>query len=132
MEKILSNTAKAVGNYNSIPTSITSTATVVTMISGLTITKTADKQVWADGVLTYTIIINNNSDKPYSTPEIKDELDTTLIEFIPNSVTIDSQIADSSDYSFDESTNILTINLNDIAISESKVVTFQVKKKEET
>ena len=50
MEKILNNTAQAVGNYNDIPTSITSTATVVTMISGLTITKTADKQVWADEI----------------------------------------------------------------------------------
>ena len=91
MEKILNNTAQAVGNYNDIPTSITSTATVVTMISGLTITKTADKQVWADGNLTYTIIINNNSTMPYKTPEVKDVLDTSLVEFVPDSVTIDGQ-----------------------------------------
>ncbi len=46
METELTNTVKAVGNYNNIPTSITSDALVVTMISGLTITKTADKSIW--------------------------------------------------------------------------------------
>ena len=45
METELTNTVKTVGNYNNIPTSITSDALVVTMISGLTITKTADKSV---------------------------------------------------------------------------------------
>ncbi len=33
MEITLNNTVSAVGNYNSIPTSITSLASVVTMIS---------------------------------------------------------------------------------------------------
>lgn len=129
MEKILSNTVKAVGNYNDIPTSITSAATVVTMISGLTITKTADKQVWADGNLTYTIIIENKSDNSYNAPEIKDVLDENLIEFVQDSVTIDGQKASSSDYEFDSSTSTLTINLTDIAVSTSKTVTFEVSKK---
>ncbi len=129
MEKILSNTVKAVGNYNDIPTSITSAATVVTMISGLTITKTADKKVWADGNLTYTIIIENKSDNSYNTPEIKDVLDENLIEFVEDSVTIDGQKASSSDYEFDSSTSTLTINLTDIAVSTSKTVTFEVSKK---
>lgn len=35
MESELSNKVTEVGNYNSIPTSITSTASVVTMIDGL-------------------------------------------------------------------------------------------------
>lgn len=72
MEKELNNTVNAVGNYNSIPTSVTSAASVVTMIDGLTITKVADKPVWADGELTYTITISNNADKPYVSPKIKD------------------------------------------------------------
>lgn len=46
METELSNTVRAVGNYNDVPTSITSAVSVVTMISGLTITKTADKPVF--------------------------------------------------------------------------------------
>ena len=54
MENILNNTASATGNYNDIPTTITSDVSTVTLLNGLTITKTADKQVWADGLLTYT------------------------------------------------------------------------------
>lgn len=129
MESILSNTVSAVGNYDDIPTAITSTATVVTMVSGLNISKTADKNVWADGVLTYTIIIENKTQKTYGTPEIKDTLDLTLIDFVEGSVTIDSAKASEDDYEYNQDTGVLTVNLSDIAASGSSVVTFQVKKK---
>lgn len=79
METELTNTVKAVGNYNNIPTSITSDALVVTMISGLTITKTADKSIWADGTLKYTITINNQSTQSYTSPIITDIIDTSLV-----------------------------------------------------
>lgn len=129
METTLSNTVKAVGNYNEIPTSITSAAAIVTMITGLTITKTADKNIWADGNLTYTIVIDNKSEKPYNTPEITDVLDGTLIDFVPNSVTIDGATAQPDDYEYNEGTNTLKINLKNIEVSSSSIVTFQVKKK---
>lgn len=126
MEQTLTNTVRAVGNYDNIPTAITSTASVVTMISGLTITKTADKQVWAEGNLTYTIKIDNQSEKTYTEPKITDELDTTKVTFVENSVTIDGVPADTSKYSL--SSNTLTITLDDIAASNSCTVTFQVSK----
>ena len=129
MEKELNNTVTAVGNYNDVPTSITSAVSVVTMIDGLTITKSSDKQNWASGNLTYTVIINNQSEKPYNSPEVKDVLDTTLVDFVENSVTIDGQAAEQSDYTYDNGSGTLTINLSDIAVSESKTITFQVKKK---
>lgn len=129
MEKELNNTVTAVGNYNDVPTSITSAVSVVTMIDGLTITKSSDKQNWASGNLTYTVIINNQSEKPYNSPEVKDVLDTTLVDFVQNSVTIDGQAAEQSDYTYDDGSGTLTINLSDIAVSESKTITFQVKKK---
>lgn len=129
METELSNTVRAVGNYNNVPTSITSAVSVVTMISGLTITKTADKPVWADGNLTYSIVINNQAEKDYVTPEITDVLDSNLIEFVPESVTVDGVKAETSSYSYNEGTHTLTINLDDITSGESKTVTFQVKKK---
>lgn len=129
METELSNTVRAVGNYNNVPTSITSAVSVVTMISGLTITKTADKTVWADGNLTYSIVINNQAEKDYVTPEITDVLDSNLIEFVPESVTVDGVQAETSSYSYNEGTKTLTINLDDITAGKSKTVTFQVKKK---
>ncbi len=129
MEKELNNTVTAVGNYNDVPTSITSAVSVVTMIDGLTITKSSDKQNWASGNLTYTVIINNQSEKPYNSPEVKDVLNTTLVDFVENSVTIDGQAAEQSDYTYDDGSGTLTINLSDISVSESKTITFQVKKK---
>lgn len=43
----LTNIVTAVGNYNNVSTSITSNTSVVNLVSGLTITKEADKQNWA-------------------------------------------------------------------------------------
>lgn len=95
----LNFTVSVLGNYNSIPTSINSDVTLVTMITGLTVTKTADKPIWTDGILTYTIIVDNKSQNTYTTPIITDMLDINLIEFVDNSVTIDG--VTSSTYTYD-------------------------------
>ena len=127
MERELRNTVGAKGNYNSIPTSITSVASVVTMVEGLSITKTADKLVWADGELTYTIVITNDADQTYENVVVTDILNTTLVEFVDKSVTIDSVQATTGEYEYNDGT--LTVNIIDIVASESKTVTFKVTKK---
>ncbi len=125
----LNNTATATGTYNSVPTSLTSNATVVNMIDGLTLVKSADKKNWVDGNLTYTITINNQTANSYETPVVKDVLEDSLVEFVTDSVTIDGVIADKSKYSYDEGTHTLTVNLEDVSPSSSSVLTFQVNKK---
>lgn len=82
----LNNTATAVGTYNEISTSLTSNVSVVNMISGLSMTKSADKVNWADGYLTYTVTINNQSTETYVAPVITDIIDTTLVDFVDGSV----------------------------------------------
>ena len=129
METQLSNTATVLGEYNNIPTSISSQALVVTMIDGLTVTKTADKMIWADGILTYTILVDNKATETYTSPKITDILNTTLVSFVSDSVTIDGVKATTVKYTYDESTGTLTINLDDIAPSASSTITFQVEKK---
>lgn len=129
METQLSNTATVLGEYNNIPTSISSQALVVTMIDGLTVTKTADKMIWADGILTYTILVDNKATETYTSPKITDILNTTLVSFVSDSVTIDGVKAETSKYTYDESTGTLTINLDDIAPSANSTITFQVEKK---
>lgn len=125
----LSNTASAVGTYNGVPTALTSEASVVSMVSGLSITKTADKQSWADGLLTYTITIQNNAAENYGAPVVTDVIDGTLVTFIPDSVMIDGTKATSSQFTYDAGSNTLTINLTDITPSSSQEVKFQVAKK---
>ena len=125
----LNNTATATGTYNSVPTSLTSNATVVNMIDGLTLVKSADKKNWVDGNLTYTITINNQTATSYETPVVKDILEDSLVEFVADSVTIDGVKADKSKYSYDEGTHTLTVNLENVLPSSSSVLTFQVNKK---
>lgn len=129
METELSNITSSVGTYNNIPTEITSFASVVTMLNGLTITKTADKEVWADGNLTYTIVVDNKTEKAYATPVITDILDNNLITFVEDSITINDVKATSSEYTYNQDTNTLTINLTDIEPNNSTTIKFQVSKK---
>lgn len=125
----LNNTATAVGTYNGISTSLTSNVSVVNMISGLSMTKSVDKVNWADGYLTYTVTINNQSTETYVAPVITDIIDTTLVDFVDGSVMIDGIAATGSQYSYASETHTLSITLTDIASSTTKTVTFQVSKK---
>lgn len=129
MNNTLINTATAVGTYNDISTSLTSEAVVVQMISGLTLTKTADKSSWADGVLTYTITINNQTSIPYTNPIITDILDTTYIDFVEESVLINREKAEAGEFKYDTDSHTLTVTLQDIPAQQNTVVSFQVKKK---
>lgn len=129
METELSNIVTALGEYNNIPTSISSEAAIVTMITGLTIEKVADKTVWADGLLTYTITVKNETTQTYTNATVTDILNTTLIDFVDDSVTIDSTKATSEEYTYTAETGTLTVKLSDIAPSTTKTITFQVKKK---
>lgn len=129
METQLNNTAVIVGNYNEIPVSVSSQALVVTMIDGLTVTKTADKPVWADGYLTYTIEVDNQTTKDYTSPVVTDVLDSSLITFVSGSVSVNGEKLEESKYSYNEGTGTLTINLSDILPSSKTTITFQVAKK---
>lgn len=77
----LTNIADVTETYDSIPTPLTSEAIITDLISGLTIVKTADKQNWATGYLTYTIEITNAAENPFENPTFTDinvELPTEL------------------------------------------------------
>lgn len=129
METILSNTVSALGNYNDVPTAMASEAVLVTLLNGLKITKTADKPAWADGVLTYTIVLTNDETKPYTAPVVTDIIDNTLVDFISGSVMIEGVAATDDQYSYNENSHTLTVLLDDIAATSTRTITFQVKKK---
>lgn len=122
---ILNNQAVITGLYDLIPTTLNSLAVATQMVDGLTITKTADQEVWVSGLLTYTIVIENNADKPYTGVELTDVLDVTKIALVANSVQVDGATAA---YTYGDVTGSLTVNLPDIAVGGSSTVTFQVSK----
>lgn len=129
METELTNTATVLGGYNSVPTEISTTALIVTMLSGLTVTKSADKPVWSEGNLTYTIEINNATTQVYTNPVITDILNPDLITLVKGSIKVDSTPLEESNYTFEDSTGKLTITLSDITSQSKKTVTFEVSKK---
>lgn len=107
--------------------SATSLVSVLNLINGLTITKSADKINWVDGYLTYKIVITNTSDGNYENAYITDSLDK-MVEFVSNSLIIDNVVATEDDYDYDAEENILTTYLNNVDNKTSKIITFQVKK----
>lgn len=107
-----------------MPTSVNSEVLVVSLISGLTVTKSADKMVWADGTLTFTIEVDNQTEKSYMAPVITDVLDINLVSFVAGSVTIDGEAADTSKYTYDDATGTLKVTLNDIVAGGKSTITF--------
>lgn len=83
----LNNTATAV--------SLTSNTSVVNIVEELTLVKDVDKK-WTNGILTYTTVINNQTDVTYVKPIVTDIIDTSLVEFIPDSVIINDVWATQS------------------------------------
>ncbi len=121
----LSNTATIVGNYDAIPTTLVSEAVITEMIAGLTIEKTADKQNWASGLLTYTITVTNGAEKAFENPVITDTLDPTLIKLVEDTVQVNGAKAD---YTYDADTGLLTVTLETVATEGKAEITFQVQK----
>jgi hypothetical protein len=129
METELNNIVTALGQYNNIETTLSSETITTTMITGLTIELTANKNIWADGLLTYTITIKNETEKSYTSPTITDKLNISLITLLKDTIKIDDIKATEEQYNYEESTGTLTINLSDITASSTKKITFQVSKK---
>lgn len=126
----LNNIVTAVGNYNNIPTTLTSNTSVVNIIEGLSLHKEADKTNWGSGNLEYTITIDNQTDKIYAKPIVTDVIDTTLVDFIDGSVEINGVTATQDQYNYNEATHTLTVNLDDVTPSSNSTFTFFVKKKD--
>lgn len=124
----LTNTVTAVGNYNNIPTQLTSNTSVVNIIEGLTLTKDADKKNWSSGNLEYKITLDNQAEESYTNVKITDEINTTLVTFIKGSVKINNVTATESEASYDDAKHTLTINLTEVAPTSRTTVTFLVEK----
>ncbi len=121
----LSNIAKAAGVYDLLPTTLTSDAVVTQIISGLTIVKTADKQVWADDTfLQYTITVTNNAESAYTGIVITDILDIVNTSLVDGSVKVNGE-----DGIYTLVDDLLTItNTPDLEAGETAIITFQLQK----
>ncbi len=125
----LTNIATSVGTYESLSTEMTTEAVVTQLVDDLNITKTANRESWATGNLTYTITIDNQSTNPYESPVVTDTVDPTLATLVDGTVTINGTPATSpTDYTFDAGTGLLTVNLSDVAATSTTVIVFEVER----
>lgn len=125
----LTNIATSVGTYESLSTEMTTEAVVTQLVDDLNITKTANRESWATGNLTYTITIDNQSTNPYESPVVTDTVDPTLATLVDGTVTINGTPATSpADYTFDAGTGLLTVNLSDVAATSTTVIVFEVER----
>lgn len=122
----LSNSASVTGTYDSAPLTLESNAVVISILKGLTIRKDVDKQKWATGPLTYTITVENNADNEFENTTLVDILDSNLISLVANSVQVNST---TTQYTYEEDTGKLSINLGTIAVGDTSVITFRVQQK---
>ncbi len=125
----LSNTINAAGTYDDTPISLTSNTNVVKIIDGLTLKLEADRKYWKDGNLKYSITLDNATDVSYTTVTLTDVLDTTYISFVDGTVEIDGAKATSDQYSYNEASHTLTVNLASVDAQSNTTITFEVKKK---
>lgn len=125
-QTVLTNIAAATGFYQNFPTSIESKPLSTILLSDLTIEKTADKRVWADGLLTYTITIHNKGMFLFSEVICTDILDPELISLTPDSVYVNGV---KSSYQYDPYSGLLNIFLEDDISHESVTITFCVEKR---
>jgi len=124
-EQSLINKVDIVGNYgdDAVPITFSSNDVTTTIVSGLTVTKSADKSYWADGPLVYTITVKNDSGAKFAGGSMTDVLNTTLVSFdTATGVTING--AKTENFTYNDGT--LTVILPDMENEATTTVVFQV------
>lgn len=123
----LSNVVVLKGYYNNIQTSLNSNEFLIEIPSDISISKSVDKLIWKDGILTYIITIDNKSNISYNNLIITDVINTRLVEFIPESIKINGVETDDK-YIYDNDTHTLTFKLDQIDSNSTIIMSFSVKK----
>lgn len=126
MPDSITNTVNVSGTFNALLTGLTD-AVVTAMTDELSITKTANKVMWADGQLTYTIVVTNESTTlPYENVTFSDIIDPTIASLVTGSVKLNG--ADVT-HTYDDTTGALTFTIGNIAAASTATITFSIVKK---
>ena len=123
-DSILLNKALLNGSYDSSAVELDSNILSTTIVTGLTVTKSASADIWLNGYLTYTVTIANDADEDFVDPIMTDTLDITQIALVDNSVKINGVTAA---YTYDSETGLLTVEIPTVTAGTSATVTFQVQ-----
>lgn len=125
----LINFATITGIYNGSEIEVVSNEVITILENSLEINKNANKEIWTDGGLIYTIEIKNTVAVNQENVIVTDILNPNLIILNTNSVKINNIPAAYGDFSYNLSTGLLIINIPTILSNETITITFHVKKK---
>ncbi len=93
----------------------------VKIYDAITATKTANKTVWTEGILLYTITINNGETIDFETPSFSDTLNTTLVDYVTDSFKVGGAV-----HAHNYASGVLTATLPTITAGNSLTITFEV------
>jgi len=120
------NTANIEGVFNDLQTSLTSNTTTTYLTRDLSITKSADKILWADDYLTYTINIENTSEThAFENIVLNDIIDPTIATLVAESVRLNGN---TIPYTFNALNGELTVDVGTITANNTGIITFQITK----
>lgn len=126
MNTILNNFL-VTGKINNLDTTITSNIISVEVPSSqLSISKLANKNIWSDGILKYSITITNNSNSNIINATFKDVINPKYANVIPSSVLVNNS---SYQFTYNKVTGQLEINNLNINANEIVTITYSVSKK---
>ena len=113
------------GKINNLDTTITSNIISVEVPSSpLSISKLANKNIWSDGILKYSITITNNSNSNITNGIFKDVINPKYANVIPSSV-----LVNNSSYPFTYNKATGQLEINNLNTNEIVTVTYSVSKK---
>ena len=123
MNTILNNFL-VTGKINNLDTTITSNIISVEVPSSpLSISKLANKNIWSDGILKYSIIITNNSNSNITNGIFKDVINPKYANVIPSSVLVNNS---SYPFTYNKATGQLEINNLNINVNEILNLSFKI------
>lgn len=116
-DRTLVNFAEIAGRYGAVPFAEESSTKVTVTLAEIPFEKSADKEVWLNGELTFFLEIDNSKgSETLSNVVIQDKLDITMFAYIADSVVveIDGAVIPTSEYAvtYTPATGILTVTLN--------------------
>ncbi len=122
-ENILLNQGLLNADYDNQAVDFITTEVETVLVDGIIANKTANKAVWLNGLLTYTVELTNGAEYDLENLVFTDKIDTTKATLVADTVMIDGVAAT---YTFVG--DLLTVELPNLAVGEDVAITFQVQK----
>lgn len=113
---------------NNLANIYTSNDVFVSVIDGVSITKTADKAVWVSGPLTYTLLVTNTTEGELTDIVVTDQIEETAVNFNTEYGVLINGVS-ATNYSYQN--GLLSVPLTRLGANESASITFQVVIKNE-